>query len=181
MLEARDYKYPPHVWAIPEIRAVQAAVDYVLEQVEAEIESMENMLLISTSDESGISRYEQIMGIKPQDTATLDERRYEAKLKYYDTYPYTEKDIKERLDRLIPDKDYTLTVGDGVITVQLALSNASMMDATIALLEEIVPLHIVLQVGVKYNRHSDIAGALSTHGAMETYTHAQLRQGDLEG
>jgi hypothetical protein len=175
-LEARDYQYPEHVWSIREIREVQRVVDLEIDELLEHAQSMSDSLLIDTADAAGLSRYEKILGLTPLDTDSLDDRRYAVKLKYYDTFPYTEADLRARLDRLTGG-GYELTVdpSNGTVSCLLALTNVQNLQATEALLEELIPLHICVTTGVRFNTYGALAQAYSTYAGLTTHTHEDLR------
>lgn len=181
-LDARDYRYPDHVWRIREIPLLQASVDAEIDDMLGHAQSMEDSLLIDTADAAGISRYERILGITPQDTDTLEDRRYAVKLRWHDTFPYTEADLRARLDRLIPGGDYELIVDTSVgrVSCYLALTSAQNLAATHDLLDHLIPLHIVIDTGVRYNTYNAVGAEYSTYNGLSAKTHKQLKEDVIE-
>lgn len=174
-------EYPAHVWNMEEIKALSAVIDKWITADCNELDSMDNNLFVLTSDLAGVKRRENILGISPLDSDTLEERRYKVLLKWYDTYPYTEADLNNRLTRLCTDGNYSLTIDSTAMTleVKLGLSNKKNFTAMLELLEELVPLHIATTVSLLYNRNSTLSQF--THAQLAAYTHTQLREDVLPG
>lgn len=55
---------------------------------------------LSTADEDGLSRYEEMMGIYPSEEDTLESRRLRVQTKWFNSVPYTMKAFIQRLEAL---------------------------------------------------------------------------------
>lgn len=73
----------------------------MLAKVTTAINNLNADLHIATATEEGIARREKIYGIKPSDTATLEERRFALRLRAADSREYTEKYLRQQLDNLV--------------------------------------------------------------------------------
>lgn len=118
----------------PEIRALLEAVDAVL-----------NNMFISTADEYGISQFEEMMGILPENTADLETRRFNVLVKWNDNTIYTDVTLEGLLttlcggrDRYKIDRDYNNYHMD--ITTTVSVSGA--LDMVRKLLMEILPCNL---------------------------------------
>ena len=75
---------------------------------------------LSTADEDGLSRYEEMMGIYPSEEDTLESRRLRVQTKWFNSVPYTMKAFIQRLEALCGagnfeisgdfETDYTLRI-----------------------------------------------------------------------
>ncbi len=144
-------EYPPIIWNIKEIRTVNEVAQKWYEKFQSDLEDVGKDILITTATERGIARREKILGIVPQDTDSLEDRRYRVLTQWYDTYPYTENNLRERLNNLVGEGNYELTVTPTRCTCKLALARKLQYETVEKLLEKIVPLHIVLDVQLMYN------------------------------
>ncbi|MCQ4637663.1 YmfQ family protein [Anaerovorax odorimutans] len=161
---------------MPEIVEINRVTDIQLAKLEDCIDELRDNLLIMTSRESGISRREKILKISPLDTDSLEERRFRILLNWYDSYPYTEKDILQRLNRLCGAGEYIFDLDktQNNLECRLELTSKKKRDALELLLNEILSLNIALTVGLRYNQHVKLARF--THGQLSAYTHQALRE-----
>ena len=94
------------------------------------------------------------MGIKAQDTDTINDRRFRVMIKWYDDYPYTLNDLLKRMDNLLGEGKYTIAVNTDDMTMQclLELTRRQMYDEFVKLLEDIVPVNIALDISLRYRQ-----------------------------
>ncbi|MCI8484713.1 MAG: DUF2313 domain-containing protein [Lachnospiraceae bacterium] len=64
---------------------------------------------IATADESGIERFEKILGIFPSDSDTLESRRARVQSNWFITLPYTMRMLVEKIAVLCGDSDFKIT------------------------------------------------------------------------
>jgi hypothetical protein len=107
----REMSQPDVVLRNPAIAAAVTAGEAQMQRLTDEIDALEADLHILTSTERGIARRERILGIMPLDTDTIQERAYRVLVKWYDTYPYTRRDLIARLKRLVGDCEFTVNIG----------------------------------------------------------------------
>lgn len=142
--------FPEHMRDMPEFRSFEKAVNRQIEKLNQRIEEMRDNLLITTARESGIADRESILGITPLPTDTLEERRYRVLLRWYDTYPYTERDLRARLDRLCGKGAYKLQLDKkrNTIACLMPLASLKLLRETWNLLDELLSLNVALRVGL---------------------------------
>lgn len=181
MAELRPIGWPRHIWALPEIQAIDNASEVTISEAEDAVQGLEDDILITTATENGIARREKILGITPLDTDTLEDRRFRVLSKWYDVYPYTDECLEERLTHLCGADGYTMSMDyDAMkLTVRVALGQKSQFNAAKELLEDIVPVYIILDVDLLYNTHRMLSAY--THTQLSTRTHKQLREEELNG
>ena len=167
--------YPDHIDNIEEMHYIAQVTDEWATKLEKDVQELNDNIMVLTSDEEGCKRREAILGIVPLDTDTLDERRYRILLRWYDTYPYTENDLTERLTRLCPDGEFNLTVDYDQLTVdvKLGLTNKKNFAALKELLEELIPLHVYITTELLYNRWSTFASKTWAQMASKTWKQAK--------
>lgn len=167
--------YPLHLQQMQEFRSLEIAIERQCKKINDRIQEMRDNLLITTARESGIERREKILKITPLDTDTLEERRYKVLLRWYDTYPYTQNDLIERLNRVCGEDEYALKIDkvNNKISCLVELTSKKMVKDVRVLLDGILSLNVVLDVGVRYNQYEKFKAY--THRQMGTYTHNQLR------
>lgn len=121
---------------------------------------------VETAGERGLSRYERIFGITPQDTDTLDERRFRILTKINAQLPFSVRRLRQQLATLCGEDGYRLEVSGAVytLTVKVALTAKRNRSAVEDLLADIVPVNMVCTCSLLYNQHA----------ALERFTHAQL-------
>lgn len=147
-------EYPEVILDIDEINAIYEAEEHTGGELTKEIEYTDNDIAISTATQRGIKRREEVLKIKAQDTESLDDRRFRVLIKWYDDYPYTLNDLISRMDNLLGENNYMIAVNTDDMTMQclLELKRRQMYDEFVKLLEEIVPVNVVLEVSLRYRQ-----------------------------
>ena len=103
-------EYPECVLEIDEMNAIFDAEEVVGQKFEDNIADCDSNTSIAGSSETGIKRREKILGINPQDTDSLELRRFRVMMKWYDSYPYTQESLMNKMDILLGNGNYTLAV-----------------------------------------------------------------------
>lgn len=173
--------YPRVILNIDEIKALYDMEEVIGGKLEDAIDGIEKDIHIATATEEGIKRREKILGIKPLDTDTIEDRRFRVTTKWTDTYPYTLQNLRSRLDDLVGAGNYTLKMDydSMTMTCRLPLERKEMYSAVVKLIEKIVPLNIILDISVMYNRHSQLVGY--THQQLTGMTHKTIKEETIGG
>ena len=131
---------------------------------------------VSTAGERGIERYEQIFSIVPQDTDTLDERRFRVLAKINAQLPFSVRRLRQQLETLCGADGYELELdGDRyTLTVKVALTAKRNQQAVEELLADIVPANMVCTTSLLYNQHADLTRF--THAQLALLTHFAIRE-----
>lgn len=142
--------FPEQLRDMPEFRSLELAANRQIKKLNARIDEMRDNILISTARESGIADREKTLGIVPLETDTLEERRYRVALRWYDTYPYTEADLRARLDRLCGKENYTLNLDKkkNTLTCMMPIASQKLVKETRRMLDEILSLNVALRAGM---------------------------------
>lgn len=131
---------------------------------------------VSTAGERGIERYEQIFSIVPQDTDTLDERRFRVLAKINAQLPFSIRRLRQQLSTLCGEDGYRMEIDDGryMLTVKVALTAKHNQQAVEELLAGIVPANMVCTTSLLYNQHADLTRF--THAQLALLTHFAIRE-----
>lgn len=153
MAELRTIELPPHLEAIPEFSEIDRVSDIQMLKFEQALEDLEDDILISTSTEEGIARREKILGITPLDTQSLQLRRDNVLLAWFDVYPYTRLDLQRRLDLLCGEGNSTVVydAANQTMEVRILLVTKERKSAIEEMLERIAPLMIIFHVEIMYH------------------------------
>lgn len=146
-------------------KAVNPEFDIARERQEGQLRNQ----YIMSSDETGIARYERLMGISPMATATLEERRMAVVAGWNSSTPFSERKLIDMLDAICMHDFYLLDLQIVNYRLEVTLElEAKHTRATVEdLLDRIVPLNMAIDVKLKGNTH----GNLKDWG----YTHAELK------
>ncbi|MDY4577020.1 MAG: putative phage tail protein [Anaerobutyricum hallii] len=169
-------EYPDIILNIDEIKAIYDSEEITGTKLEDDILSADADVSTITATESGVAHREKILGIKPQDTQSLEERRFQVLLKWTDSFPYTEESLQKKLNELIGEKNYTLEIDYEVLNakIMLSLDKRDAYDYVMNFLEEILPLNLYINLEIEFNRYKLLSQF--TYGELKKYTHKELRE-----
>lgn len=94
---------------------------------------------ISTADESGLSRFEDIVGIKPLSDDTLESRRSRVFSRWFNHIPLTLKGLKKRLALICGEQGYSVTIKDYAITISVYTRFDSQKEELKQLINDVIP------------------------------------------
>ena len=149
----------------PEIDRLHDAADAVLDAQ-----------FLSTAGEYAIQRSEKIFGVVPQDTDTLDERRFKVLTRINTQLPFSVRRLRQQLATLCGADGYKLEVSGGkyTLSVKVALTAKRNQQAVEELLADIVPANMVCTTSLLYNQHADLTRF--THAQLALLTHFEIRE-----
>lgn len=141
---------------------------------EAEENALKDQFIVDAT-ESGISRWEKILGITPKATDSLDVRRFSILTRINEQIPFTLTTLKEQLRSLCGEDGYdvNLDAKNYTLSVRVALTAESNFDEVELFLKRVVPANLVVDLSLKYSQHSKYTS--NTHEGLATFTHEQLR------
>ena len=122
----------------PELRYLIEAIDRTLSN-----------FFIQTADEYGIKRFEDMMGIFPDEEDTLDTRRFRVLVKWNDKVPYTDEELYNRLLSICGSEDkfeINPNYKDYFIEIITHLGVKGATDQILETLEEMLPCNLVLDL-----------------------------------
>lgn len=167
--------YPDVVVQIQDVKAAIDAGDAESEKMKNSLEELDSNISVAGSLESGIARRERMLGIRPTDTASLEDRRMEVLLRWHDTPLYTETTLRRKLDSVIGIDKYKLSIDiDGkLVTCQIELTKRHMFVSIQELFEQMIPLDYSIYVTLRYCQHYELEQYM--HEELATRTHDQIR------
>ena len=141
------------------------------------IEDALNNQFIQDADEYGVQRWENILGITYKSDYTLDERKFAILTKINEQLPYTTRSMEKRLESLCGKDNYSVNVDVNNFTVNIgvALTARNSYNDVYAMLEEVVPANMVINLYLIYEQNKNWYGY--THEQLKAYTHNELRNG----
>ena len=126
---------------------------FILEAIDRTLANM----FIETADEYGIKRFEDMMGIYPEEGITLDTRRFNVLNKWNNKVPYTEKELYNKLFSLCgSDKNFSITehYDEYMIEITASIGVKGAFDEVLNSLREILPCNLVLKLSNILNESS---------------------------
>lgn len=170
-----NVQYPEAILNIKDVKAAIDAGDTVGEVLENCLDELDSNITIKDAAESGIAHRENILGIKPPDTSSLEDRRLEVLLRWYDTPVYTETTLRQKLDATLGAGQYVLTIDldEKTISCLVELTSKRMIESVKDLFEQMVPLDYLLSVSLRYNQYKNLC--VYTYAQLQSYTHDSLR------
>ena len=176
------HKYlPPVLQKIDELRAItEIGEQPEVDALRSAIETAQRNLFLQSAEEYGIMRWEKMLGIHPHSTDTLEERRFSVLAQLRDQRPTTYLFLKQQLGALCGEDGYTLKLSTDqyLLTVRLALTAKSNVQAVRRLIEAIKPANIAVDMDLLYNRNNKFEHR--THAQLAAYTHEALRSEVIE-
>lgn len=118
-------------------------------------QAKENQFIIS-ADEEGISRFEKLLGIRPKETASLEDRRKEILARWNDVSVYTYKGLILRLNQLLGVGNYEIYPKFDDYELELEYRNKTGFESYI---REIIPANIALSTQLAIVSESKFASA----------------------
>ena len=161
-----------------EIKAIMNTEQVGFDNVWISSDEVMNNQFVTQATEGGVARYEQILGITPKATYTLEERKFQVLARMNEQLPYTMKQLHSSLGSLCGEDGYTLKLDYDTYTlgVKLGLANENNVQAVVELLDKMTPANIVKKV-MLFNTHLILADF--THEQLAAFTHKELREAVL--
>lgn len=133
---------PPKLAEIKEIADIQYAIEPELDDILRIILRFLNNRLPQLADRDGITEWELWLGIIPDDTLSLEERRTNLLLKLNSRIPYTEVQLHRILASAVGWDGYEFTIDNFELLVEIAFDRYDKLPAVRQILDQIVPAHI---------------------------------------
>lgn len=174
VIDMKQY-LPPFMVRYDEMNQILTTEEAQFQDVEDTHNMMVDNRFIVSCDETGIARFEDMLGISPLANDTLEGRRFRVLTYWNKVLPYNYAYLDNQLESLCGRGKYRINLNTAALTliVKIALSVQNMFTDCEKLIRSIVPCNVVTEVQLMYNTHEDLA--LHTHGELASYTHQQLR------
>lgn len=159
---------PPYLQEYKEIAGALDAADPEFSAVWSGADRVLRNEFIATADESGIERFEKLLGLLPFEDDNLESRRARVQINWFSALPYTMKMLIKKLTVLCGGDDFKITKSFNKykITVATHLRLYSQILSLREVLEEMIPVNMVIQ-----SNNSIIVRA---DGAAKIYTGLRL-------
>lgn len=161
---------------IKEFRALTEAENPEILKLWDGLESVLNDQFVNESTLNGVKRWESILGIKPMDTDSLDDRKFIILSRLNEQLPYTYKGLEDQLQLLCGNDGYKLIADSNVytLTVKVALTAKKKFSEVGNLLDRVVPCNILVTLLIIYNQYMTLGEY--TYEDLEQRTYEQLRE-----
>lgn len=169
------YYLPDIIHQIREYQEIEKKYDHNIVTAISQLNRIEQNRFLDGLDEYGCERNEQILGIIPDPSDTLEDRRRRIRGYYTSNKPYTIKKLREVLGTMCGENGYILTVDteNYIVKVAIKLESRRLVDNADELVRRMVPANLIVDVYLLYNQN--ISFKKYTHGELKKYTHYQLR------
>lgn len=169
------FNAPEIIARIPDIAQIYIINQEQEDDLEAARDRLENNIFISTMDEETIQRWETMLDITPLDNEKVEERRFRIKSRIMEKIPYSYRVIFRKIQTLCVE-GFLIEVNEkrtGIV-VKLALHSKRMIEDVRKMLDETLPLNMVFDVSILWNRYVDFNKW--TYGKMAERTYRQVRE-----
>lgn len=168
-------EYLPQIEADKEeMQQIQLAVQYWIDYVDTKNKADICDRYIVTATETGIKKYEQLLGITPFATDTLEDRRSRILNKWNAKLPFNYKYLDNRLTETLGKGKYKLEMPEPyTLNVKLAISRQAYVAEVSDMIRKTIPANIDCYITVMWNTHGKYK--TYTHGSMSAYTHNELK------
>ena len=159
-----------------EFQSISASENPQINNLWASHEDVFNNQYITSLDEAGCSRWENILNITALGTDTLDDRRFRILAYVNADIPYTYKQLENMIENLCGSNGYTMELNnnDYKLIVRIAISVSKQFSEVEKLLKRVVPANILIDLELLYNQYKNYK--TKTYGQLSAYKHKQLRE-----
>ena len=169
---------PQVIKNIPDIRKIYEINDPQIEELDTDTDQLDSDLIADLMSDDALKHWESIYHINVMDDESLDDRRTKVKGKMLERPPYSYRVLVRNLNNLLPS-GYDLYINEDLtyIQVKVVLTAKYLLANVQKLLDDMVPLNMVLDVILKFNTYGVLG--LHTHEQLASYTYQELRDEPL--
>lgn len=164
---------PPFLLEYKELKKILEIESAHLQELENTHWQLIDNRFITSCDEVGIARFENMLGITPDDDDTLSDRIFRVLSTWNKETPYNYKYLYTQMVILCGEGNFTMSLNDMVLTIRLDLGSQKKYNMVLEVLDSIVPCAVLIDLDLLYNTHRTLSRF--THAHLASYTHAQLR------
>lgn len=168
MADLREISVPDHFWGVAEVAELDRVSDWEHSKLADEIDGLHNDIYILSATERGIAHWERILGITPQETETLEDRRARILWKRYHSNVLTESVLRARLNSICGEDGYTYSYDGETQYFHLDVTGKDygIVKQIIQFLEYALSLKIIFEV----ENNAEFAEDISLYRGAATYT-----------
>lgn len=167
---------PDFMQDMKEVKILLSAEDTDLEALKIDVENVFKDQYFLEATENGLKHYEEMFGIVPKLTDTLETRRFRLLARFNESLPYTEISINKQLETLCGKDGYSIEVvfEEYRVIAKVSLTRKALFDEVKKLLDKVLPANLILDLSLMYNQHLTLKKL--THKQMNAYRHIDLRE-----
>lgn len=128
-----------------ELREITRVEETHLNQIDEDVAQILNEAFIMDCSEYGIQKYESILGILPEITDSLEDRKARVLIRWNDSLPYTIRTLIEKLNSYCGVNNYDLVLdrlNDYEITIYTHFQLPTAIQELEATLDKMIPLNV---------------------------------------
>lgn len=158
---------PPVLREVREYKALADVVNPRIDRLNSELARTLDNMFVASADDYGLSRWEALLGIRPADTDTLEDRRVRIILRLNESLPYTMRRLVLTLDSICGSDGYTIELFNQEyrLKVLVELVVKSQFESVRDMLKRVIPANLTLEISLRY----------MTYGELLRYRHVYLK------
>ena len=142
------YSLPPVLKNFLEMREILGAEEPEFQELASQCDSALTDSFIKTATDRGLSRYEKMLGIRPNRSAGLETRRSSVMTKWWDVVPYTVRSLKERIATIQGNDNVEISFSEEnpyLIRIVTHLETQGQMDDLQYILQSMMPANLQVE------------------------------------
>lgn len=170
-----DY-LPQVLKEIYEFKVLSDVGDNELIKLKENIDSIFCEMFLCTAENEGLSRLEEILNLKSNINDSVDFRRFQILTKLNGG----NRNLMKRIEVLVGE-DFNVDYywREYRLVVKLPLKNKKYLDAVRDMLDNTVPLNLIIEAVLKYNTYGMLKDKNLTYGDLKGKSYKQLREEEL--
>lgn len=141
-IDIRNY-WRPAVRDTLEFQEIAKAINPELMAMQARIYEIVNENFIATASDYGLSRYEKMLNISPEEGDTLDDRRVRILTRMNMNVPYTWRSVNQMLTNLVGEGNHSMNYVNDTSTLTVTVKS-EYKDKVSSFLTNVLPMNIVV-------------------------------------
>ena len=140
--------WPNFLKDITEFQAIGEALQPEIDDLKQDVQTMHKEFSLFTMSEYGCGRWETILGISPPVGDSLENRRQRILARYLSQLPYTYRRLLQYLSQTTQGFVVDLDAANYYLYVQVRMAGYSQRTALLAMLTEMIPANLVMELMV---------------------------------
>lgn len=168
---------PEFMQDMKEIKVLLNAEEGDVEVLKLDIEDVFKDQYFLEATENGLRHYEEMLGIVPKLTDSIEARRFRLLARFNEGLPYTEITLNRQLTTLCGEEGYSLEVifSQYRVICRVALASKAMFNEVKELLNRMLPANLIRDLDLMYNQHLTIKEKGLKHMDLRKTIHIDIR------
>lgn len=168
----------PEIFAdIPEIKQIYSMNDRQAGELDRAAENLWDDIYLTSMDKGKLLIWERILGIRPADTDTTEERRFRVRSRVLEKLPYSYRVVKRKIEALAPGRiAFSVDGKRESALIKIDLKSKQMFSDAAAFVERVLPLNMTYEVRIMYNTWETVEKSGVTWDGAEKKTWKTLRE-----